>query len=363
MRFAIGTRNLVFLGDPDPEIPRPDSGRSGLGMTGSCLLALQGLPLYHAAMMILKRVFVPLAIFSLFIAAGCKTVGPASGRTSPYRSSRVMKPVVAVSDFENLANGQAQWNLGKGMADVLVTQLLDTDRVIVLERKDLKDVLSEIVLQGGDLFRKEGKVDRGRLKNAKYLVRGVVTDFTETNESSGWFGISWLRILGRGSQARVAINIKVSDVESGEIVSSVKAAKTVSAGGVGAEGRYKNMTFGGDAFFRTPLGKATDGAIHLALRQILRELPTNYWQPRVAEFTGDTVVVNGGKNVRVRLGDKFFVRESPRDITDPATGNVIETVPGRVVGKIEVTKVNAASAYAVIEEGVAKRGDFLETVR
>jgi curli biogenesis system outer membrane secretion channel CsgG len=313
-------------------------------------------------MMILKRAFVPLAILFLLITTGCRTTGSA-GHTSPYRSSREVKPVVAVTDFENLANFPGQWNLGKGMADVLVTQLIDSDRVIVLERKDLKDVLNEIVLQGGDLFRKEGKVDRGRLKNAKYLFRGCITDFTETSESSGWFGISWLRIFGRGSQARVAINIKVSDVESGEIVASMKAAKSVSAGGIGAEGRYKNMSFGGDAFFRTPLGKATDGAIHSALRRILRELPVTTWQARVAEFTGDTVVVNGGKNVRVRIGDKFFVRESPRDITDPATGNVIETVPGNVVGEIEITKVNPASAYAVIKTGVAKRGDFLETVK
>lgn len=274
-----------------------------------------------------------------------------------------MKPVVAVTDFENLANAQGQWNLGKGMADVLVTQMLETERVVVLERKDLKDVLDEIILQGGDLFRKEGKVDRGRLKNAKYLVRGSVTDFTETSEGSGWFGISWLRIFGRGSQARVAINIKVSDVESGEVVASVKAAKTVSAGGAGVEGRYKDVVFGGDAFFRTPLGKATEGAIHSAVRQILRDLPVNYWQPRIAESTGDSVVINGGKNVRVRIGDKFNVREAPRDITDPVTGNVIETVPGKVIGRVQVTKVNPASAYAVIDDGVAKRGDFLEAVR
>ena len=311
-------------------------------------------------MTILKRASVLLAVLLLLFGAGCRTPPK---HVSPYRSNRVMKPAMAVADFENLANAQGQWNLGKGMADVLVTQLLETDHVIVLERKDIKDVLNEIVLQGGDLFRKEGKVDRGRLKNAKYLVRGSVTDFTETSEGSGWFGISWLKIFGHGSRARVAINIKVSDVESGEIVSSVKAAKTVSAGGAGAEGRYKNMTFGGDAFFRTPLGKATESAIHSAVRQILRELPVNTWQPRVAESTGDTVVVNGGKNVRVRIGDKFFVREEPRDITDPATGNVIETVPGRVMGRIEITKVNPSSSYAVIQEGVANRGDFLETVR
>ena len=311
-------------------------------------------------MTILKRAFVLPAVLLLLIVSGCRT--PA-GHQSPYRSNRVVKPVVGVADFENLANAKGQWNLGKGMADVLVTQLLETERVVVLERKDLKDVLDEIILQGGDLFRKEGKVDRGRLKNAKYLVHGSVTDFTETSEGSGWFGISWLRIFGHGSRARVAINIKVSDVESGEVVALVKAAKTVSAGGAGVEGRYKDVVFGGDAFFRTPLGKATEGAIHSAVRQILRDLPVNYWQPRVAESTGDTVVINGGKNVRVRVGDKFNVREAPRDITDPVTGNVIETVPGRVIGKVQVTKLNPASACAVIDNGVAKRGDFLETVK
>ena len=30
--------------------------------------------------------------------------------------------------------------------------------------------------QGQDLFRREGRVERGRLKNAKFLIRGVVTD-------------------------------------------------------------------------------------------------------------------------------------------------------------------------------------------
>jgi len=300
----------------------------------------------------------------LVAACGCETPGNSDLRQrSPYSSKRVMKPVLAVTDFENLASFPAQWNLGKGVADLLVTQLMDSEKVVVLERKNLGDVLNEIVLQGKDVFRKEGKVERGKLKNAKYLVRGSITDFTETAEESGWFGINWLRIFGRGSQARVAINIKVSDVETGEIVSSVKAAKTVSAGGIGAEARYKNMSFGGDAFFRTPLGKATEGAIDRAVRQIIRDLPVQRWQPRVAEADGREVVINGGQNVRVRVDDAFAVREDPRDITDPATGNVIETVPGRVVGRIQVTEVNPASAHAVILEGTAQRGQFLEPVK
>ncbi len=300
----------------------------------------------------------------LALTSACQSPrSPLAGQhLTPDQRQQTLKPVVAVVDFENLANFSGQWNLGRGMADVLVTELLDSDQVVVLERKNLGDVLNEIVLQGQELFRKEGKVERGRLKNAKFLFRGVITDFAETDSGSGWFGIPWLRIFGRGSHARVCINVKVSEVETGEIVASVKAEKKVSAGGVGAETRYKNMSFGGDAFFRTPLGEATEGAIRLAVRKILRELPTQYWKPCVAEVEDDLVVINGGENVRLRAGDIFAVREASRNITDPVTGNVIENVPGRVVGHVQVRTVNPTSAHAGFLDGTAERGQFLEPV-
>lgn len=316
------------------------------------------------AMTIVRRAALALLVLAVVLPeTGCLTLvssRAASRRSSPYHSGRVMKPVVAVTDFENLSNFPGQWNLGRGMADLLVAQLLETERVVVLERKHLDEVVGEILRQGQDLFRPEGRVEKGRLKNAKYLVRGTVTDFTETAETSGWFGISWLRLFGRGARSRVAITVHVSDVETGEIVSSVKAARSVSAGGVGTSARYKNLAFGGDAFFRTPLGKATEAAIQSAVAQIFRDLPVVYWQGRVAEAGPDDVVINGGKNVRIREGDVFRVREEGRDITDPATGNVIERVPGKVVGRIRVTEVNAASAHAVLLDGAARRGEYLE---
>lgn len=305
-----------------------------------------------------RLLFVALAAL---LAAGCQSTQARRG--SPYERGRVTKPVIGVADFENLANFPGQWNLGGGMADLLTTELLRTERVVVLERKDIGDVLGEIMRQGQELFRPEGRAERGRLKNAQYLVHGVVTDFTETAGGGGWFGISWLKLFGRGSRARVAINVKVSDVETGEIVASVKAASTVGAGRAGGEARYKQISFGGDAFFRTPLGRATETAIRIAVRDILRELPSMRWRPRVAEALGDTVIINGGENLRVRVGETFLVRSQGREITDPNTGNVIERVPGSVIGRIRVVEVKPQSAHAVLEHGQADRGCDLEPVR
>ena len=264
-------------------------------------------------------------------------------------------------DFENKASFSGQWNLGQGMAELLVAQLMESERVVVIERRHIGDVVGEIARQGQDLFRPEGRVERGRLKNAQYLIRGAVTDFTVVGDMSGWFGVENKGSLrGRSQRARVALVITVSEVASGEVLSSVQAEGDVSAGGLGVTVNYKQMNFGGDAFFRTPLGKATDRAMARAVKRILYELPSRPWEPRVAEVDGKDVVINGGQDVDLEEGDVFLVRESPRPVTDPVTGNVIDVKPGKVTGRISVSMVKEAAAYGVLEDGTARRGDLLE---
>jgi curli biogenesis system outer membrane secretion channel CsgG len=307
--------------------------------------------------------WVPVLGLAAFLLSGCQSPNRRSGYHYSVRGGQVTKPVVAVIDFENKANVSGRWNLGEGMADLLIAELIDSRDVTVLERKNLGDVVNEIAQQGRELFRQEGKVQRGRLKNARYLVRGTVTDFTESMHVSGWLGLRSWRIFGGGNRARVAIAVRVSEVESGEVVSSVKAEASVGSGGGGVEGMYKDVAFGGDAFFRTPLGQATEAAVEHAVRKILRDLPRERWDSRVASVSEDYVVVNGGKNVRVRRGREFLVREGPREVTDPVTGNVIDVVPGKVVGRVKVREVNDESSYADLLEGVARRGDCLEEMR
>jgi|GEM_PF-1607251 len=249
--------------------------------------------------------------------SACRTPRRAADGTAlfPFRPGREVPPVLAVVDFENRASWAGQWNLSGGMADLLVARLMETRRVVVIERQHLGDVIGEITRQGNDLFRKEGRAERGRLKNAQYLLRGTITDFTVIEESSGGFRSFFLRVFGRGSRARVAIAIKVYDVENGEVMASVKSDGTVASGGGGTEVAYKQVSFGGDSFFRTPLGKATERALDRAVDKILAALPIAYWSPRVAEAGreggGPAVVVNGGANVHLKPGDEFVVRDLP----------------------------------------------------
>lgn len=291
---------------------------------------------------------------------GCATRPDPSNPIRLEDGRAYVKPVLAVTDFENRAGFQGQWKLGEGMAELLMAELLECDQVILLERKNLGDVVGEIHRQGESLFRAEGRVQRGRLMNAQYLIRGVVTDFTVIEDSSGWFGLPSFTIFGGGSKARVALNVYIVDVTSGRVLVSAKTEGTASAGGAGARVDYKNVSFGGDAFFRTPLGHATESALGEAVQAVLRGLPGQPWQPMIAEAGGSQAVINGGSNVAMRVGQEFSARGAPREITDPLTGNVIERIAGQVRGRVRVTEVLSTSSHAAVLEGAVNRGDLLE---
>ena len=270
--------------------------------------------------------------------------------------------MVAVPDMENQASSNGTMNLGHGMADMLITSLMRTKKVVVLERQNLRDITGELALQKNGQSRPEGRAAGGRLKNARYLIRGSITDFTEVASVAGKVGVSSLKIFGGAQRAQVALHLRLYDVESGEIMASFKTTGNASSGGAGGAGQYKNITFGGEAFKRTPLGKATEQAIKEAVDKLLQTLPVDYWRPLVAEADGDVVIVNGGDNVRLKSGDEFLVRGPPRLVTDPATGNTIDTIPGPQNGRLQIAKVNSLSATAILLEGTAQRGQLLELV-
>ena len=305
-----------------------------------------------------------LALLLATLGVACQTTrtyDPRRRTAAPARNVRLMKPTVAVMDFDNQSGFAGQWSLGGGMADMLITQLMKTERVVVLERRHLEDVVGEIARQGQELFRREGRVGVGRLKNARYMVRGVVTDFTVTGDTSGWFGAKDRGGWFGGSTAKVSLNLRVSDVETGEILASVRADGTAGSRFFGGAVDYKRVSFGGDAFFRTPLGKATESAMRRAVDEILHILPAEYWEPRIAEIVNGQAVVNGGENVGLRAGMEFIVRGEGKTITDPITGDAIERIAGPVLGLIRVVNVRSTASYADILQGQdLQRGALLE---
>ncbi len=314
-------------------------------------------------MQLLKRglgLVVPVVAAVLFTGCAARMVG----QVKPLPDEAI-PPVIAVSSFENRSGFSGKWKLGSGMADLLVSELVASRNFVVVERKNLTSILRELQLQESDGFRDEGKVDTGRLKNAKYLVRGVINDFSQVGGSS--FGIAIRSFLfgGKGCKARVALTLTIVDVESGEIVDSVQCAGIAKARQAYARGEYKGVAFGGDAFFRTPLGIATANAIRRGVHGIVKKVPRKYWSPVVCAIGGDgSVIINGGKLRGLQKGEMFEVREKGKAVTDPVTGDVLSVVPGTKIAVLRVKKVKKNISYCdVVKGGGVERGQHLKALQ
>jgi TolB-like protein len=87
------------------------------------------------------------------------------------------KPIVAVLYFDTPEKGphaDELFDLRKGVAEMIIADLVASDRVIVVERARLEAVLAELKLQASDKFDASTAVKVGRLLGANYLVFGTM---------------------------------------------------------------------------------------------------------------------------------------------------------------------------------------------
>ena len=308
----------------------------------------------------MKKQITALVLVTMLSGTGC--VMPFVSPVKPLPEGAI-PPRIAVASFENRSSFRGQWKLGPGIADLLVSELVASKNFVVLERSDLAAVVDEISRQKNRLFRQEGKVDEGRLENARYLIRGVITDFSQTGGGSLWMGFRRLLIGGGGYTARVGLALTIVDIETGKIIDSVQCAGKARAGEAYGKGSYKSVHFGGDTFFRTPLGVATAGAIRQGLKGIVKKVPQHYWQPMIAEVSDQQIILNGGKKRGLAVNQFYRVRGKGKAVTDPGTGDILEVLPGPILGVLRVIEVrdNVAGAEVTTGHGFA-RGQYLERI-
>ncbi|HUU90874.1 MAG TPA: CsgG/HfaB family protein [Phycisphaerae bacterium] len=297
-----------------------------------------------------KRVLAALVVAAV-VAAGCGSGG--WGRNA----DDCVKPTIAVMKFENRAPFPMGWNLGSGMRDILVDRLMATERYHVVERAELGAVIQELQLQQGNVTRPQGRAEIGRIRNCRYLVKGTVTDFGHVSTASGaWGGWNW-DIFGGSNRAVMGIILYVVDVESGEIIACESLEESVRAKDLSVQATYQGVSFGGQVFHQTPLGRATAKVIGKAVKRITRAIAEQPWQPQIALVgTGGVIVINGGRDRGVKPGAEFEVLETGAPIVDPATGDVLGHSQGRRVGRVIVESV--AARYCVATVVVGAKTDF-----
>jgi len=261
-------------------------------------------------------------------------------------SAEYVKPTVAVMKFENRAPFPLAWNLSDGMADMLVNRLMATKRYHVIERPELDSIVKELSLQQSGMTRVQNRAALGRIKNVEYLIKGTITDFGHVATNTGFFSTDNWNIFGGSKRAVMGMVLYVVEVESGEIICSESLEESVHASDLNVQAVYSGVAFGGSTFYRTPLGRATDRVIGKAVGKVTRSIANRPWQPKVAQVQPDgTVILNGGKDRGVAVGDEYEILMAGEPIKDPDSGDVIGVKPGKPVGRVRICEV--AGGYSV----------------
>ena len=152
--------------------------------------------------------------------------------------------------------------MGSELQDMLSSELANTKAFQVLERKEINAVIGEQDLGASGRVDPRTRAKIGKIKGAKYLVAGTVSAFQEnTTGTCGGFSIGGFSMGGRKDKAYMAVDLKVIDTETGEIVDNRTVEATSESTGVrfGANIGFASGSLG--KYEKTPVGKAIRACI------------------------------------------------------------------------------------------------------
>jgi len=173
------------------------------------------------------------------------------------------KPRMGILRFTN--HTSAGWwsaSVADDLSDMLASELSSTGSFQVLERKEIDAVIGEQDLGASGRISAATKAKIGQIKGAKYLIAGTVSSYEEqVHQTGGGISLGGISLGGSKDKTYIAIDVKVIDTDTGEIVDT----RTIEAesGGLGLGGGVSvgNFSINGSDYKRTPAGKAIRACI------------------------------------------------------------------------------------------------------
>lgn len=268
-----------------------------------------------------------------------------------------------------------EWDIGKGIADMVVTNLVRDGTYSVVERKQLEKILQEQNFSNSDRANPATAAKIGKVLGVNAIVIGTISQFGfETrNVDAGaltsklGFGLGGLGT--KKSNATVVVDARMVDTQTAEIlavasgkgISKRSGVKLLGAGGGSAGGI--DMT--SSNFQETIIGEATRQAVDEVTRQLVGqaekiEATKIEVNGVVADVQENILVLNVGKNQGLKVGDILAIERVLKVIKDPATGQVLRTLT-QAIGSAKITSVDDRSSVAEFSGvGQPKVGDAVK---
>ncbi|HUR33251.1 MAG TPA: CsgG/HfaB family protein [Vicinamibacterales bacterium] len=314
-------------------------------------------------------------------------VRPAAAQRSAAGSG-TRKIRVAVMDFDyatvrgsTAAIFGTDTDVGRGISDLLITQLVNDGTYSVIERGALNTVLAEQQFSNSDRADPTSAARLGRLLGVDAIIVGSITQFGNDTKTTGLGGVG-ARLSGgalgganfKSTRAVVEVNARIVDIDTAEILAVAAGhgeSKRTSTSLLGGGGSFRGfgaagVNFGSSDFQNTIIGEAVKHAVDQLGAGVVSgqgRLHARAVQVTglVADVDGSSLVLNVGRRAGLKVGDRLAVERAGREIKDPATGRVIRRVT-TAVGVVRITEVDDESSLAtVVSGGAFKVGDGVKT--
>jgi len=218
------------------------------------------------------------------------TGGPsiAEAQAERYDGPKARLAVGQFTDKTAKGSGQTGWmamlgvsfaQIGEGMRDMLTTALFNSDRYIVLEREQLDEVLAEQDLAAAGRIKKGTEAPTGEIYGAELLITAAVTEFEGTAKGvGGGTRVLGVRVAGGVKKSHVAIDVRIIDTKTSQIVAATSVVGSASSFGVGGSTSIGSLpvTLGG--LSKTPAEQAIRVCIQKAVEYIVSKTPAEYYR-------------------------------------------------------------------------------------
>lgn len=234
---------------------------------------------------------------------------------------------------------------GTGLADMLVTALVASKRFVVLERLNLEEVHKERAQGQAPEFDQTTAVKTGRLLGAQVIIRGAVTELAVKKSGAAVGGLlgDTIGFSKSSAESRVAIDLKMIDVGTGQVLDSVRAEGKAVSKGQSFTITKEKIKLGDSAFDNSPLGVAVRAAIDDGVRKICGRMEKLPWQAKLASVgqgdKGPVLYLNMGADSGLQPGDILEITRPGAEIIDPDTKLVLGREVGKKVGRCRVDQV------------------------
>lgn len=252
--------------------------------------------------------------------------------------------------------------------DAILTDVLHrTGRFRMLERTKLDKTLKEQDLGASGRVSTPSAAKIGKVLGAEYLVQAVVTSYEPNFEGKG-FGLGGITsgLLGglkiKNSKSMVAMNFRLVNAETSEIIFSkqVNAVMSESGFGFGGAGWGGGGVLGGfmESYSKTPIGQAVIAAVNKGVYELVKQVGTKPSSGSVIKVAGNKIYLNLGKD-RVKVGDSLKLVSKGESLIDPETGLNLGGEEEEI-GGLQVNQVKDKYSIAVVVGNLrkpAKAGD------